>query len=49
MPLTSPYGPGAIWTNLEAAWRWPGGLYTSLFAELLFRNPNVDLVSTDHT
>jgi hypothetical protein len=48
MPLTSPYGPGAIWTNLEAAWRWRGGLYTSLFVELLFRNPNVDLVSIDY-
>ncbi len=48
MPLTSPYGPGAIWTNLEAAWRWRGGLYTSLFAELLFRNPDVDLVNTDY-
>ncbi|OHD71626.1 MAG: hypothetical protein A2V99_12380, partial [Spirochaetes bacterium RBG_16_67_19] len=48
LPLTSPYGPGAIWTNLEAAWRWRGGLYTSLFAELLFKNPNVDLVSTPY-
>ena len=48
MPLTSPYGPGAIWALLESGWRWPGGLYTSLFTELLFRNPNVDLVSTDY-
>jgi len=48
MPLTSPYGPGAIWTNLEAGWRWQGGLSTSLFAELLFKNPNVNLVSTPY-
>ncbi len=48
MPLTSPYGPGAIWSNLEAAWRWPRGLYTSLFAELLFRNPDVDLIHTPY-
>ncbi len=48
MPLTSPYGPGTIWSNLEAAWRWPRGLYTSLFAELLFRNPDVDLIHTPY-
>jgi hypothetical protein len=48
MPLTSPYGPGTIWSNLEAAWRWPRGLYTGLFAELLFRNPKVDLIHTPY-
>jgi hypothetical protein len=46
--LTSPYGPGTIWSNVEAAWRWPSGLYTSLFAELLFSNPNVDLINTPY-
>jgi hypothetical protein len=48
MPLTSPYGPGAIWTNLEAAMRWRGGLRTGLFAELVFLNPDVDLVHTPY-
>jgi hypothetical protein len=48
MPLTSPYGPGAIWTCLEAAWRWRRGLYTGLFAEVVFKNPEVDLVKTDY-
>jgi hypothetical protein len=48
MPLTSPYGPGAIWTNLEAAWRWRGGLRTGLSAELVFLNPDVDLVHTPY-
>jgi hypothetical protein len=48
MPLTSPYGPGVIWTFLAAAWRWPRGPYTGLFAELVFKNPGVDLVNTDY-
>jgi hypothetical protein len=46
MPLTSPYGPGALWLNLEAGWRWRGGPYTALSVELLFRNPDVDLATT---
>jgi hypothetical protein len=48
MPLTSPYGPGAIWTNLAASWRWRRGLCTGLFTELVFRNPEVDLVHTPY-
>jgi hypothetical protein len=46
MPLTSPYGPGAVWLFLEGALRGSRGLYSGLSAELVFRNPEVDLIHT---
>jgi hypothetical protein len=46
MPLTSPYGPGAIWAFAEAALCGRDGLSGSLCAELVFTNPHVDLLHT---
>ena len=48
MPLTSPYGPGAIWAFAEAELRGRGGLSGSLSAELVFTNPHVDLIHTTY-
>ena len=48
LPLTSPYGPGAIWLLAEAGLELLNGLSTALQAELVFTNPDVDLISTDY-
>jgi hypothetical protein len=48
MPLTSPYGPGAIWALAEVGAGFRFGLSALLRAELVFTNPDVDLIHTPY-
>jgi hypothetical protein len=46
LPLTSPYGPGAIWTLAEVSLEFRRGFSVLLRGELVFTNPAVDLIHT---
>ena len=48
LPLTSPYGPGAIWLLAEAGLEDLKGFSAAVQAELLFADPNVNLVDTPY-
>ena len=46
LPLTSPYGPGTVWVNAEAALEDWAGFTARLSGELVFRNPQANLFTT---
>ena len=48
LPLTSPYGPGALWVLAEVGLEDLKGFSTALQAELVFTNPDVDLIDTPY-
>ena len=45
LPLTSPYGPGTVWVNAEAALEDWGAFTARLSGELVFRNPQANLTT----
>jgi hypothetical protein len=48
MPLTSPFGPGVIWSVLQLGSRWPSGLGIEVEYEFRTENTRADLYETPY-
>ncbi|MDY7029886.1 MAG: hypothetical protein SVR04_16465 [Spirochaetota bacterium] len=46
LPLTSPYGPGALWIRADVTLRFTPSWGAALITETVFRNTQADLVTT---